>query len=168
MSPTAITKAKTPKGQFTGWHMLALMIAFFGVIISVNVFMAISATRTWTGLVVENSYVASQEFNEKLANARAQEAAGWQGGLDYKSGVLTFTLIEGAKPLEPVEVIVSVARPIGTEGEQRLTLTRNPSGAYTTPLTLEDGVWVASIVARFADGPDYEHHARLNVTQADR
>ena len=27
------------RGQFTGWHMLAIMVAFFGVVIAVNVTM---------------------------------------------------------------------------------------------------------------------------------
>ena len=45
------------------------MLAFFGVIIAVNVVMATLASTSWTGLVVENSYVASQEFNRK-ADAR--------------------------------------------------------------------------------------------------
>ena len=64
--------------RFTGWHMTAIMIAFFGVIITVNMTMAVFATRTFGGKVVENSYVASQQFNEWLAAARAQEKLGWK------------------------------------------------------------------------------------------
>ena len=43
---------------FTGRHMAAIMVAFFGVVIAVNVYMARLATSTFTGVVVENSYVA--------------------------------------------------------------------------------------------------------------
>ena len=32
--------------EFTGWHMLAILILFFGTIISVNLWMAISAMST--------------------------------------------------------------------------------------------------------------------------
>lgn len=53
--------------EFTGRHMLAIMLAFFGVIIAVNGVMATFATRSWSGLVVENTYVASQQFNERAA-----------------------------------------------------------------------------------------------------
>ena len=55
---------------FTGGHMLAVMVVFFGVVISVNVFLAVVANTSWTGFVVENSYVASQEFNHKAAEGR--------------------------------------------------------------------------------------------------
>ena len=53
--------------EFTGKHMLAIMIAFFGVVFAVNFTMVYFSRHSWTGLVVENSYVASQEFNEKTA-----------------------------------------------------------------------------------------------------
>ena len=59
--------------RFTGWHMTAIMFAFFGVVVSVNMLMATLATRTFGGTVVENSYVASQSFNRWLAEARAQD-----------------------------------------------------------------------------------------------
>ena len=62
--------------------MLSIMLAFFGVIIAVNVVMATLASTSWTGLVVENSYVASQEFNRKAEESRAQAALGWNEPAD--------------------------------------------------------------------------------------
>jgi nitrogen fixation protein FixH len=63
---------KLQSREFTGRHMLMIMLAFFGVIITVNVVMARFAMTSWTGLVVENSYVASQQFNEKMMAVRTQ------------------------------------------------------------------------------------------------
>jgi nitrogen fixation protein FixH len=62
---------------FTGRHMAAIMVAFFGVVIAVNVYMARLASSTFTGVVVENSYVAGQHFNRWLGEARAEERLGW-------------------------------------------------------------------------------------------
>lgn len=159
------SSTQTPRQkEFTGWHMLALMVAFFGVIISVNVFMALSSIRSWTGLVVENSYIASQEFNTKLANAKAQAAKGWQGGLEYSEGALRFNLVDGAvNPIPAETVIVDVSRPIGVEGDQTLTLTQQLDQTYSVAVDLDPGIWNAAIVVTFADQPNYEHHARLNV-----
>ena len=53
------------------------MVAFFGVVIAVNLLMAHYAVSTFSGTVVDNSYVASQEFNGWLGAARAQRALGW-------------------------------------------------------------------------------------------
>ena len=63
------TDAKKPF-TFTGWHMLAIMLAFFGTIITVNFTMAYLATSSWSGLVVKNTYVASQQFNGKTEAIR--------------------------------------------------------------------------------------------------
>ncbi|HLA02420.1 MAG TPA: FixH family protein, partial [Aestuariivirga sp.] len=43
---------------FTGWHMAAITISFFAVIIAVNLTLAVFASSSWSGLVVANSYVA--------------------------------------------------------------------------------------------------------------
>lgn len=155
---------RTREARFTGWHMLFLMLAFFGVIFSVNFFMAFSASRTWTGLVVQNSYVASQQFNTKLANARAQAEMGWQGGLDYADGGLVFHLTDAVgQPLPALGVTIALNRPIGVAGDQSHQLVQRPDGRWFAPVLLQTGVWNAQIVASFADQADYEHHARLTV-----
>lgn len=160
-----MTSSTQPQKEFTGWHMLALMVAFFGVVVGVNIFMATSAIRTWTGLVVDNSYVASQQFNTKLANANAQAAKGWQGGLDYQSGTLRFTLVDGAaQPLIADTVTIDISRPIGVDGDQTLILSRQSDYAYEADVALDPGVWNAAIIVTFPDQPNYEHRARLNIT----
>ncbi|ESZ68246.1 hypothetical protein X726_32300 [Mesorhizobium sp. L103C105A0] len=72
--------------EFTGRHMLATVLAFFGVVIAVNLTMATLANTSWTGLVVENTYVASQQFNKKAEEGRAQAALGWTGQLTIAWG----------------------------------------------------------------------------------
>jgi nitrogen fixation protein FixH len=52
---------------FTGYHMAAILIGFFGIVIAVNIYMAKVAVGTFGGTVVDNSYVASQNYNEWLA-----------------------------------------------------------------------------------------------------
>jgi len=56
-------------GPFTGKHFAVIIVAFFAVVIGVNLFMATQASATFGGVVVENSYVASQEFNKWLDEA---------------------------------------------------------------------------------------------------
>jgi len=66
-----------PVRPFTGRHMAAIMVGFFGIVIVVNFYMASLATSTFTGVVVENSYVASQNFNRWLDEARVERGLGW-------------------------------------------------------------------------------------------
>lgn len=163
MTTKTVTPPKQPR-QFTGYHMLAVMLAFFGVIISVNVYMAMSAMKSWTGLVVENSYVASQQFNTKQRNAKAQDAMGWQGGLDYIDGTLRFSLLDGSgAPLVAKTVTIALSRPIGVDGDMTVKPVQVADGSYQTELALAAGAWNAAIVVTFDDQPDYEHRARLHI-----
>ncbi|MFC0203576.1 FixH family protein [Novosphingobium soli] len=75
---------KTAPARFTGRHMTAILVAGFGVVIGVNVAMATLASTTFGGAVVENSYVASQDFNRWLDEAAREKALGWH--LDARRG----------------------------------------------------------------------------------
>lgn len=66
---------------FTGRHMAAVMLGFFGIVIAVNVLMATLAAGTFGGVVVENSYVASQQFNRWLDQAGAERGLGWHADI---------------------------------------------------------------------------------------
>src|SRR3546814_10033574 len=80
-----MTPAPSPIRRFTGWHMTAILIAFFAAVIAVNMLMATVAVRSFGGTVVENSYVASQKFNGWLAQARAQRRLGWRRSEEHTS-----------------------------------------------------------------------------------
>ena len=66
------------KREFTGKHMAAILVGGFAIVISVNMFMAYKATHDFGGVVVENSYVASQKYNEWLNQAEREKALGWE------------------------------------------------------------------------------------------
>jgi nitrogen fixation protein FixH len=66
-----------PIRPLTGRRVTLWFVAFFGVVIAVNFFMARQATATFGGVVVNNSYVASQNFNRWLDAAETQRGLGW-------------------------------------------------------------------------------------------
>lgn len=73
-----MTMPTTQSRPFTGRRMTAIMFAFFGVIIAVNFTMASLASSSFSGVVVANSYVASQNFNRWLDEARIEGELGWK------------------------------------------------------------------------------------------
>jgi nitrogen fixation protein FixH len=154
------------KGEFTGRHMLLLAVAFFGVIIAVNVLMAVVASTSWTGLVVQNSYVASQQFEEKRIAHEAQRAAGWNPSFTYAPGVARLVVTDAfGNPVELGPVSVLINRPVGGHDDQTLTLERASDGSYTAAITLAEGVWDALVTATTATGP-FELHERFKVEGA--
>lgn len=154
---------RAQKGEFTGKHMLALAVTFFGVIIAVNVTMAVVSSTSWTGLVVQNSYVASQEFEEKRIAHEKQQAAGWQASFTYAPGIARLIVKDGAgNPVDLGPVSVLINRPVGGHDDEKLTLGRSADGGYTATVTLGDGVWDAVATADTAMGP-FELHQRFKV-----
>lgn len=149
---------------FTGRHMWILAISFFGVIISVNVVMATLAMRSWTGLVVENSYVASQEFEEKRLAHEAQLKAGWQATLTYLPGAARLVIVDGARgSIDLGNVSLKLNRPVGGHDDQSLDLERKTDGSYEAQVTLPAGLWEATVTAaETALGP-FELRERIRV-----
>ncbi|MDN2567583.1 FixH family protein [Aquibium sp. A9E412] len=140
-------RASNP-GQFTGRHMLLLMLAFFGVIITVNVTMAVFASTSWSGLIVKNSYVASQKFNAKAAEGRAQAALGWQGRLEIADGAIRYRLVDGDGRALPLgTVTASFRRPVSVDDDRTVTLAAQDRTLHAAAERLGDGVWIAEILS---------------------
>lgn len=127
---------------FTGRHMAAAMVAFFAVVIGVNLVMATAATRTFGGTVVENSYVASQKFNRWLAEARSQAEAGWTARIAASGAQLTVETRPGAV------VNAHVAHPLGRVPEQRLSFVERSPGLYVAREKLAPGRWQVRVELR--------------------
>jgi len=151
-------------GEFTGRHMWMLVIGFFGVIIAVNITMAVISSMSWTGLVVENTYVASQEFDARRAAHKAQVDAGWVSSLTYTADSAVLEVRDAAgKPIDLGAPVLQINRPVGGHDDQHLTMTQQDDGTYTAPVKLGPGVWEAVVdVAETALGP-FELHERFRI-----
>ncbi len=149
--------------EFTGRHMAYLIIAFFGVVIAVNLLMATLATRTFGGTVVDNSYVASQRFNSWLREAREQAELGWiaETGSD-SSGRLVAAVRGPGGPLSGAVVEAYASHPLGREPARRLALSPVGDGTYRSHAPLAGGRWIVRLSVR-RDG----HEARF-LTQVGR
>lgn len=150
--------------QFTGWHMLAVMFLFFGTIITVNVMMAIYANTSWTGLVVQNTYVASQQFNAKAAAGRAQAARGWKDALALKPGEVRFTLADPTgNAIDAKSVTITFRRPAYEAEDETFALARLPDGAFTAGHAVRDGIWIVEVDADIGEARPYRVVRRIVV-----
>lgn len=150
--------------EFTGKHMLFSMVAFFGVIITVNLVMARFAITTWTGLVVPNTYVASQQFNAKAAQSRAIAALGYQieliPGVDGLS--IAFTDSAG-KTAQADHMTATLRRPVGTQQDREMVLMQQSDGVYHADGELAEGQWIATVIATRNGDILYKRAQRFEV-----
>ena len=150
--------------EFTGKHMLGTMVAFFGVIITVNLIMARFAVTTWSGLVVPNTYVASQEFNARAEEMRAIAALGYQITLGSDADGLSIELTDAnGKQAVADSMVAELRRPVGEDQDRQLVLTRDGDGIYRASGELPEGEWIATVTATRGEQTLYKRGQRFHV-----
>jgi nitrogen fixation protein FixH len=147
--------------------MFAIVLLFFGTIVAVNVVMAFAAAGTFPGLVVKNSYVASQNYNEMLAEARRQEEAGWASELRVERGVLRFRLaMANGAALDDLTVSAHVGRPSTAREDRVVSLMPLGRGQFEAAAILPGGRWEVDVEARRGDDLLYRNRQEIFVPES--
>lgn len=144
--------------RFTGRHMALILVSFFTLVVAVNLTMARFATSTFGGVVVENSYVASQHFNRWLDEARAERALGWKAAFKWRDdGRLAVTL---AGLSGPAELRATAHHPLGRLPDRVLRFAPAGGGTYVSTGELPAGRWVLRLEVR-SGGKVWRHQEKL-------
>lgn len=135
--------------RFTGWHMTAILVAFFGVVIAVNLVMARYAIATFGGTVVDNSYVASQSYNRWLAEADKQVRLGWVPtvALDTARRVV-LSVSKGSTPVANLTAHGLAIHPLGRAPSVTLVFEQSTNGELRSTKALPAGRWRVQITLR--------------------
>lgn len=134
---------------FTGRRMAAILVAFFGTVVAVNFTMAGYASSTFGGIVVENSYVASQEFNAWLDRAAEADALGWNAEatrLPDGRIAIELTGAPGGAALS-----AEARHPLGRLGDRQLVFAATGPNRFVSTEPLPEGRWTLRIEAQAGD-----------------
>lgn len=134
--------------EITGKHVLIGFVLAFSLIIGVNLTLAFSAVRTFPGLEVKNSYVASQQFDEARA---AQEALGWDVAASVENEELILTFVDADGPVQPQIEKAVFGRATSVRDDQEPQFAFDGQ-AFRAPVHSEGGNWNLRIEARAEDG----------------
>lgn len=134
--------------EITGRHVFIGFAAAFGVIITVNLVLAVNAVRTFPGLEVKNTYVASQKFDK---NRAAQEALGWDVSAQIEAGVLSLAFLQEGSPVKPVIESATLGHATHA-GEDQTPVFAYDGTAFHAPVNAGAGNWKLRLKARAADG----------------
>lgn len=135
--------------RFTGRHMAMILIAGFGVVIAVNLVMARLAVSTFGGVVVNNSYVASQEFNRWLAEAERSRALGWDAAVERRGDGRVEVRFEGSA--SPHELTGVARHPLGRLPDFPLDFEAAGQGRFVSTAPLTSGRWTLRLAGRSGD-----------------
>lgn len=161
-----------PEGfRLTGRHVLAMFVAFFGVIFLVNGYFLARALSTHTGVVSVEPYRKGLAYNGRIRADEVQAALGWKDAVAIEAvGLLTVTL-EGpsSAPISGLHLSVLVGRPSTAQSDRTLMLTETAPGRYVAETSaLAPGHWIVTLEARHGAGntePVYRAKRRLWLKQ---
>lgn len=137
--------ASKPKA-FTGKHMAAIFIGGFAVVIAVNLTMATKAIGSFHGTVVDNSYVASQNYNGWLRQAAASKALGWQAVPHRRADGRV--VIEALGVPAGARMTATAEHPLGLRDDAALIFTDEGGGRWVSNETIAAGRWQLRIAIR--------------------
>ena len=125
----------SPK-PLTGGKVLAMLIAFFGVIFSVNMVMMRLAIQTMPGTDVDSAYTASLAYEKEIATAHDQNARNWkvdahiERGPDGGATLRVEARDDSGKPMSGLKFQGRFERPTDRRADQPVEMAEMGIGIY--------------------------------------
>lgn len=144
-----------PTGKaLKGWHVLVIMLSFFGVMFAVNGVFLYHAIVSFPGEDVKKSYVQGLTYNDTLATRAAQAELGWSAELGLQDEDLVFRLQDAAgAPLSNLAVIGELRRNATQDADQAVIFQPVGAGEYRVEnVQLEIGQWTLRVSVFDAGG----------------
>jgi len=158
--------------QLTGGMVAAMLILFFGVVVSVNATIMTVALRTMPGVETRSAYEDSQHFNEEIARQHERDARGWSAAATLvrqgEGATLAVTLVDrNGGPLAGLAASARLRHPATSARDHDLSLSESRSGGYEARFeTIEAGSWILELQAK--RGEEVVFVSRSRVTLAER
>lgn len=160
-----MTANETSK-HLSGRSVLALLVAFFGVIFAVNGYFAFAAITTYTGVVAQEPYRKGLTYNRRIQAGERQADLGWTAELiANRDGDTRLVLADrDGRPVSGLTVKAILGRPSTGKFDRALAFVEIAPGNYlSTEVPLDDGNWIVTLTAHEteATGPILQLKRRL-------
>ncbi|MEO1703422.1 MAG: FixH family protein [Pseudomonadota bacterium] len=142
-----------------GWHVFGMFALGFGIIIAVNMTLAINAVRTFPGVEVKNSYVASQQFD---ANRAAQEGLAWDVAAMLDGNILSLEIVKDGAGVSPVIESAVFGRATSTAADQTPNFVFD-GHKFTAEVEAGSGNWNLRVAARAENGALFQQRIIVEV-----
>ena len=134
--------------ELKGWHVLVVLLSFFGITIGVNTIFVYDALSTFSGEDVDQPYMAGLAWNKTLAARQAQAKQGWTATLSAtrqpdKAIALAFDVLDRNRhPVDGLDVSVTLRSPVNAHYDREVKLSPTGRGQYGTSVTdVRPGQW---------------------------
>jgi nitrogen fixation protein FixH len=139
------------QSPLSGRRVLAIFLAFFGIIFAVNGVFLYWAVSTYSGVVTAGSYRQGLYYNERIAAADRQELLGWSDELQAVplEGSLMLKLTDRAgNPVSGLNISGTIGRAATIRYDERLQGVEVVPGTYRIAVgPLDAGSWIVDLQA---------------------
>lgn len=131
-----MAQMKTAPRPITGRFVLIVTVAFFAVVIGVNVLMMQLAIRTLPGVEVDSAYKASLAYQSEINAAHDQTVRNWKVDAhierrsDGEAALLLQARDRDGQPLTGVAFAGRLERPADQRQDRRIDIAERQGGAY--------------------------------------
>lgn len=165
--------APRPRRPFalTGRMVAAMLVLFFGVIISVNATIMTMALRTMPGVETRSAYEDSQHFNEEIARQHERDARGWNAAatLARQDGgvALGVTLADRlGQPLSGFAATARLRHPARSAHDREVVLVERQPGRYEARFDhIDAGSWILELRARRGEEVVFVSRSRITLPE---
>ena len=153
--------------QLTGWHVLLILVVFFGVVIAVNVGFIVQAYSTFPGEVTARPYEEGLQFNRTLAKRAEERALGWRATVQATMAQVGRTQLRvtvmGAdgKPVRGLVLSGRLERPATEAGALTAAFHETGAGLYDAYLPDTPGAWDLTLRGTDRGGQPFEARRRM-------
>lgn len=149
--------------QIRGWHVLAMVVAFFLVVFAVDGAFAVYAYRTFPGQVSVTPYEDGVTYNRHLAQLAAQEKLGWAPvAAVTPQGLLQVEVRDrSGAPLQGLTVTGRLERPATEAGRIVPVFHEQAPGIYVAKTAGLAGSWDFTAELKDREGHAFEAERRL-------
>lgn len=143
--------------ELTGKHVLAMLVVFFGIIITVSIVFTTLAVKSFRGEDIKQSYRQGVDYNQTLDARATQSELGWMATTNVIGTANDRTLIiqvNGADntPLLHLDVTARLRHPVDSTLDRPLEFSSFSDGRARADLSGLYGQWTVQVVAENADG----------------
>lgn len=143
--------------ELTGKHVLAMLLVFFGIIITVGSVFTTLAVKSFRGEDVKQSYRQGVDYNRTLDARAAQSQLGWQASINVTGTAQDRTFIvqvtgRGDQPLRDVELTGRLRHPADSTLDRPLAFTSTDDGVARADLSGLYGQWTVQAEAVNSEG----------------
>lgn len=145
------------------WRLFPFaIVGALGVVIAVNIAMAVLAHRSAPGVAVQGSFATSNAYGHIQEEARRQVTLGWTLEVALRDGHVEAVLAgaHGAT-LPGARLLATASRPVGEDAPVALDMVETAPGRFRSTVALPaPGQWDILFAASF-EGRSFRHTRRV-------